>query len=324
MLSRILVPLDGSEFAETALPLAAALSRGSGAAVELVSAYDPLPPPTASPADVAALGVPIHADALGAVPVTTAELSESLRDERTTYLRDAARRLREATEVDAEVALVEGRADQAIQARVKASGADLVVMATHGRGALERAWLGSVADRLVRDLHMPILLVRPVEGEPVDLSSPVTLDRMVVTLDGSELAESVLDPALELAEALGLPVVLKRVIGVRMDLESPYIPHAAHAYHEQVEQERTEAREYLAQVGEEASRRGAKVAALDVDQGPAARTILDTIDADGRDVLAMATHGRGGLRRMLLGSVSDKVVRAATGPVLLVRPDGDR
>jgi nucleotide-binding universal stress UspA family protein len=324
MLSRLLVPLDGSVFAETALPLAAALSRGTGASVELVSAYDPLPPPTASPAEAAALGVPIHADALGAVPVTTAELSESLRDERTTYLRDAARRLREATAVDAEVVLLEGRADQAIQARVKASGADLVVMATHGRGALERAWLGSVADRLVRDLHMPILLVHPVEGEPVDLSSPVTLDRMVVTLDGSKLAEAVLDPALELAEALGLPVVLKRVIGVRMDLESPYIPHAAHAYQEQVEQERTEARQYLAKVGEMVSGRGATVAALDVDQGPAARTILDTIDADGRDVLAMATHGRGGLRRMLLGSVSDKVVRAATGPVLLVRPDGDR
>jgi nucleotide-binding universal stress UspA family protein len=323
MLSRIVVPLDGSAFAETALPLAAALSRASGAAMELVSAYDPLPPPSAGPAEAAALGVPVHADALGAVPITTAELSESLRDERTMYLRDAARRLREATEVDAEVVLVEGRADRAIRSRVEASGADLVVMATHGRGALERAWLGSVADRLVRELHMPILLVRPLEGERVDLSVPIALDRMVVTLDGSKLAEGVLDTALELAEALGLPLVLKRVIGVRMDLESPYIPHAAHAYHEQVEQERTEAREYLTQLAEDLRSRGATIAALDVDQGPAARTILDTLDPDGRDLLAMGTHGRGGLRRMILGSVSDKVVRAAVGPVLLVRPDGE-
>jgi nucleotide-binding universal stress UspA family protein len=323
MLSRIVVPLDGSAFAETALPLAAALSRASGAATELVSAYDPLPPPSAGPAEAAALGVPVHADALGAVPITTAELSESLRDERTMYLRDAARRLREATEVDAEVVLVEGRADHAIRARVEASGADLVVMATHGRGALERAWLGSVADRLVRELHMPILLVRPIEGERVDLSVPIALNRMVVTLDGSKLAEGVLDTALELAEALGLPMVLKRVIGVRMDLESPYIPHAAHAYHDQVERERTEAREYLAQLAEDLRSRGATIAALDVDQGPAARTILDTLDPDGRDLLAMATHGRGGLRRMILGSVSDKVVRAAVGPVLLVRPDGE-
>jgi nucleotide-binding universal stress UspA family protein len=323
MLSRIVVPLDGSAFAETALPLAAALSRASGAATELVSAYDPLPPPSAGPAEAAALGVPVHADALGAVPITTAELSESLRDERTMYLRDAARRLREATEVDAEVVLVEGRADHAIRARVEASGADLVVMATHGRGALERAWLGSVADRLVRELRMPILLVRPIEGERVDLSVPIALNRMVVTLDGSKLAEGVLDTALELAEALGLPMVLKRVIGVRMDLESPYIPHAAHAYHEQVERERKEAREYLAQLAEDLRSRGATIAALDVDQGPAARTILDTLDPDGRDLLAMATHGRGGLRRMILGSVSDKVVRAAVGPVLLVRPDGE-
>jgi nucleotide-binding universal stress UspA family protein len=323
MLSRILVPLDGSQFAETALPLAAALSRGSGAAVELVSAYDPLPPPGAGPAEAAALGVPVHADALGAVPMTTAALSESLRDERTTYLREAARRLREATEVDAEVVLVEGRADHAIRARVEASGPDLVVMATHGRGPMERAWLGSVADRLVRDLHLPILLVRPIEGERVDLTVPLALDRVIVTLDGSELAEAVLDPALELAEALGLPVVLKRVIGVRMELESTYIPHAAQAYQEHVEQERTEAREYLAKVGEGLRSRGATIAALDVDQGPAARTILDTVDPDGRDVLAMATHGRGGLRRMILGSVSDKVVRASVGPVLLVRPGGD-
>jgi nucleotide-binding universal stress UspA family protein len=323
MLSRILVPLDGSAFAETALPLAAALSRASGAAMELVSAYDPLPPPSAGPAEAAAMGVPVHADALGAVPITTAELSDSLRDERTMYLRDAARRLREGTEVDAEVVLVEGRADHAIRARVEASGADLVVMATHGRGPLERAWLGSVADRLVRDLHMPILVVRPIEGERVDLSVPIALNRMVVTLDGSKLAEGVLDTALELAEVLGLPIVLKRVIGVRMDLESPYIPHAAHAYHEQVERERTEAREYLADLAEDLRSRGATIAALDVDQGPAARTILDTLDPDGRDLLAMATHGRGGLRRMILGSVSDKVVRAAVGPVLLVRPDGE-
>jgi nucleotide-binding universal stress UspA family protein len=323
MLSRIVVPLDGSAFAETALPLAAALSRASGAAMELVSAYDPLPTPSAGPAEAAALGVPVHADALGAVPITTAELSGSLRDERTVYLRDAARRLREATEVDAEVVLVEGRADHAIRSRVEASGADLVVMATHGRGPLERAWLGSVADRLVRELHMAILLVRPIEGERVDLAVPMALNRMVVTLDGSKLAEGVLDTALELAEALGLPVVLKRVIGVRMDLESPYIPHAAHAYHEQVERERTEAREYLTQLAEDLRSRGATIGALDVDQGPAARTILDTIDPDGRDLLAMATHGRGGLRRMILGSVSDKVVRAAVGPVLLVRPDGE-
>lgn len=323
MWSRILVPLDGSEFAETAVPIAAAISRGSGAAVELVSAHDPIPSPAAGPFEATGMTVPVHGEGLDPVPVTAAEVGASLRDDRITYLRDAARRLREAQEVDAEVALLDGRADQAIRARVEATGAELVVMATHGRGPMERAWLGSVADRLVRDLRVPLLLVRPVPGQEVDLSARVSLKRVVVALDGSELAETVLDAALGLAAALGLEIALTRVIGVRMDLESPYIPHAAQAYHEQVEAERGEAREYLARIGEDLRSRGATIGPVEVHQGPAARTILDTIDADGGDVVAMATHGRGGLRRMLLGSVSDKVVRAAVGPVLLVRPEGE-
>jgi nucleotide-binding universal stress UspA family protein len=323
MWSRILVPLDGSEFAETAIPIAAAISRGSGAAIELVSALDPIPSPAAGPFEATGMTVPVHGEGMGAVPVTAAELGASLRDHRTTYLREAARRLRDAQEVDAEVMLLDGRADQAIRARVEETGADLVVMATHGRGPMERAWLGSVADRLVRDLRVPLLLVRPVPGEAVDLSVPVSLKRVVVALDGSELAEAVLDSALGLAAVLGLPIALTRVIGVRMDLESPYIPHAAHAYHEQVEAERGEAREYLARIGEDLRSRGATIAAVEVHQGPAARTILDSIDPGGGDIVAMATHGRGGLRRMLLGSVSDKVVRAAVGPVLLVRPEGE-
>jgi nucleotide-binding universal stress UspA family protein len=323
MWSRILVPLDGSEFAETAIPIAAAISRGSGAAIELVSAHDPVPSPAAGPFEATGMTVSVHGEGLGAVPVTAAELGASLREHRTTYLREAARRLRDAQEVDAEVTLLDGRADQAIRARVEETGADLVVMATHGRGPMERAWLGSVADRLVRDLRVPLLLVRPAAGEAVDLSVPVSLKRVVVALDGSELAEAVLDPALGLAAVLGLPMALTRVIGVRLDLESPYIPHAAYAYHEQVEAERGEAREYLARIGEDLRSRGATIAAVEVHQGPAARTILDTIDPDGGDIVAMATHGRGGLRRMLLGSVSDKVVRAAMGPVLLVRPEGE-
>lgn len=322
MWSRVLVPLDGSGFAETAIPLAAAISRGTGAGVELVSAFDLIPSAAAGPFGAGGITSPVHAEGLDAAPAMAAEVGASLRDDRTTYLREAARRLREAQGVDAEVALLDGRADQAIRSRVEETGVDLVVMATHGRGPMERAWLGSVADRLVRDLRVPLLLVRPVPGEEVDLSVPVSLKRVVVALDGSELAEAVLDSALGLAAALGLPIALTRVIGVRVDLESPYIPHAAQAYREQVEAERVEAREYLARIGEELRGRGATIGAVEVHQGPAARTILDTVDPDGGDVVAMATHGRGGLRRMLLGSVSDKVVRAAVGPVLLVRPDG--
>jgi nucleotide-binding universal stress UspA family protein len=319
--TRVLVPLDGSRFAEAALPLAAAVSRASGAALELVSAYDPIPPPTATGAEGAALTVPVHAEALGAVPIAAGEIAEALREERTTYLHESARRLRDGTGVDAEVALLDGRADRAVQARVESSGADLVVMATHGRGPMERAWLGSVADSLVRHLLVPILLVRPVEGEEPDLSVPAAAQRILVTLDGSALSEAVLDPAARLATALAVPVVVIRVIGTRAGFESTYLPHAAEAHRQNIADERREATAYLETVARRLEGMGVQGPTALVKEGSAARTILQAADPGGGDVVAMATHGRGGLRRLVLGSVSDKVVRAAVGPVLLVRPD---
>jgi nucleotide-binding universal stress UspA family protein len=323
MYKRVLVPLDGSEFAESALPLAAAVSRGSGATLELVSAYDPLPPPLATGEDASGLTVPVRPDALGAVPITTGEMRESLREERTTYLHDAARRLRDGTGVEADVILLEGRADRAIKARANETGADLVVMATHGRGPVERAWLGSVADRLVRDMPVPILLVRPVDGEAVDLATPATVGQVVVALDGSELAEAVLDPALALSTALSAPMALVRVVGTRLDIGSPYIPHAAQAHREHVAEEREDAEGYLERVRDGLAGKGADIVSVETPEGPAARSIIGVADAARNDVVAMATHGRGGLRRLVLGSVSDKVVRSAAGPVLVVRPEGE-
>lgn len=323
MLARVLVPLDGSSFAESALPLAAAVSRAGGAPLELVSAYDPVAPPIGGFEDAAGMGVPVHVDTMGAVPATSAEMRERLRDERTTYLRDVAKRLRESVGIDAEVSLLEGRADRAIIERVESSGADLVVMATHGRGAVQRAWLGSVADRLVRELRQPVLLIRPLDEENGDLWAPTTVARVVVTLDGSKLAESVLEPATTLARALDIPVTLMRAVGASIDIGSTYIPHAAQEYSEHIEAEQEEATSYLNGVSERLAARGVSVTETRVVHGRAAHAILDNIDTDGTEIVAMATHGRGGLRRLVLGSVSDKVVRAAIGPVLLVRPDED-
>jgi nucleotide-binding universal stress UspA family protein len=322
MFTRILVPLDGSAFAESALPVAAAVSQAAGATLDIVSAYDPLPPPMATGQDASGMTVPAHVDTLGAIPVTAGEMRESLRDERTVYLRDVAQRLREAAGAEAGVALMEGRADRAIIERVETTGVDLVVMATHGRGPVERAWLGSVADRLVRELSVPVLLVRPLE-EGAELATPTRVTGVVVTLDGSDLAESVLDPGLALATALDVPVKLLRAVGTRLELGSTYIPHAAQEYSDHLTAEREEAIAYLEGVSGRLAGRGVAVT-TEVVQGAAARSILDSIDPEGTEIVAMATHGRGGLRRLVLGSVSDKVVRAAIGPVLLVRPRDDK
>jgi nucleotide-binding universal stress UspA family protein len=323
MYSRIVVPLDGSRFAESSLPLAGMVQRGSGAALELVSSHDPVPPPVAGSEELAGMAVPVHVDTLGAVPVTAGEMRQSLREERTTYLHEAAKRLREASGVEAEVALLEGRADQAIIERVQATGADLVVMATHGRGAMERAWLGSVADRVVREATVPVLLVRPVEEAAPDLTSTTAVTRILVPLDGSSLSEAVLGPAADLAAALDVPLTLLRVVGSRMDLGSTYLPHAAKEQREQVAREREEAESYLEGVRTRLAGEGVELAGADIVEGPAAHSILERADPDGAEIIAMATHGRGGLRRLVLGSVTDKVVRAALGPVLAVRPGPD-
>lgn len=320
MYSRIVVPLDGSKFAEAALPYAAAVQKGTGAALALVSSHDPIPPAVAGPEEAADMGVPVRVDTMAAAPATSGKMRESLREERTTYLRETARRLREATGVDAEVSLLEGRADRAIMDRVGSAGADLVVMASHGRGAMERAWMGSVADRLIRGLHVPVLVVRPESEERPDPTAAPELAEVLVPLDGSELSEAALDPAAALAGALEVPLVLLRVVGSRMELGSTYIPHAAKEYREQVAAERREAESYLDDVSQRLAGREVQVAGTEVVEGPAARSILDRAVATGPAVIAMATHGRGGLRRMVLGSVTDKVVRAAVGPVLAVRP----
>ncbi len=320
MFTRVVVPLDGSKFAEAALPVAAAVVRGSGAALELFSAHEPVPPPAVSGAEAASMTVPTHTDALGAIPVTTTGMLKGLRDERTTYLHDVARRLRDDASLDPEVTLLDGRADQAIMERVQEKSADLVVMATHGRGPMERAWLGSVADRVARESPVPVLLVRPANAEAPDLSVAADIHRVVVALDGSTLSEAVLEPATLLARALSVPILVIRAVNVRADLGSTYLPHAAQAYHEQIEGRREEAAEYVRAISADLSSRGVEVAGAEAVDGSAPRTILDTADPDGRDVIAMATHGRGGFRRLVLGSVSDKVVRAAVGPVLLVRP----
>jgi nucleotide-binding universal stress UspA family protein len=268
----------------------------------------------------ASLIVPAGEQALTSAQVA-ADLSQGgLRRERQDYLRGLAERLREQAGVEATVVVLDGRADDAIRDRAREKAADLVVMATHGRGPMERAWLGSVADRLVRELSIPTLLVRPAEEAGRDLGAPPPARRVVVTLDGSPLAEVVLGPATDLAAALNVPVAFIRAIGGQLDFGSTYLPHAAQAYHQQVEAERAEAEAYLQAMTTRAGDAGVRIEGYEVVHGPAARTILGATEGEAGDILAMATHGRGGLRRLILGSVSDKVVRAADGPVLLVRP----
>jgi nucleotide-binding universal stress UspA family protein len=303
--TRIMVPLDGSGFAREALPAAEHLARRDGARLRLVTVHPGLPPGPG-----------------GTVPEELARADREQRASRGEALEELAGELRgRGLEVDAEV--LSGPVVEEL-ARRAGEAADLVVMATHGRGPLSRLWLGSVADGLVRNCPVPVLLVRPRDDGDREAPGSGGFRHALVPLDGSRLARRAVGPAARLLERPGGALTLLRVVvpvtpsGLGpADVPSGVDVSATEAMEEQAE-ERLEAtaRELRERLDLEVRSRVVR------DPHPAAAVLRAASDAEA-DAVALATHGRGGLRRVLLGSVADKVVRGARTPVLVVRPGDD-
>jgi nucleotide-binding universal stress UspA family protein len=199
----ICVPLDGSPFAEQALPAAAEIARQSGAMLQLALVHHPVP----------ALATALE------VPEIEAQLDQENRVREQTYLGSIVERVRMTANVPVTGALLDGAVADALQVHVEESQADLVVITTHGRGPMSRFWLGSVADHLMRRLHVPVLIIRPNGSTPT-----LELKTILVALDGSSFAER----ALEVAVALGKP--FGAAFGLVMVIEPP-LPIADPAGH---------------------------------------------------------------------------------------------
>jgi nucleotide-binding universal stress UspA family protein len=188
-----------------------------------------------------------------------------------------------------------------------------------------RFWLGSVADEMVRKLPMPLLLVRPDEAAARFEPEP-TPRHILIALDGEPLAEQVLERAMEMGTLTGASYTLLRVI--KPVLPTPYtaegasMAQMAQSLIEETEriqeQIRKEALAYLERVAGEFCKHDMKVAVrVEVEDSPAL-AILKL--APSADVVALSTHGRHGLSRLFLGSVTDKVIRGGHVPVLVYRP----
>jgi nucleotide-binding universal stress UspA family protein len=181
---------------------------------------------------------------------------------------------------------------------------------------MERAWLGSVADALVRHIDVPILLVKPSDHEPMSDHPTGGYRNVVIALDGSERAERAIAPALALCAA-GAMVTLLRVASPPSAVTSPFLPHAARFTQAQLESRRDEAEEYVTGQRRALGEVDCSVeTAVVLDYHPA-RAILRYAGERSADLVALGTHGRGPISRTVLGSVSDKVVRAAAVPVLV-------
>jgi nucleotide-binding universal stress UspA family protein len=296
MFKTILVPLDGSKLSEQALPLAQRLAKATGARLELIRVHSP---PTAR-------DVYMEAMAGGAVPVseTTAE-EEAYLDEQAAETR--------AEGVEVNTSLLDGPVAQAIGRRARAT-ADLVVMTTHGRGPFSRVWLGSVADELLRILDRAILLIRPTM-EPWATAGGPPYRRILLPLDAWDGNTD----AVETAIALGSPkteYVLVHVVDVPVPAVAMPIPMGAAAM--PIDALESKVAERLEGIANSLSGRGLKVRTRVEFASSAAQGILDVAESEAPDLIAMATRRPGRIERMLLGSVTDKVVRASKEPVVVV------
>ena len=313
MIRSVLVPLDGSPFGEHALPLAVSVARRAGATLRLLHVQSLL--------DSYFSDAPLLDETL------EASLKERQRLADLAYLHAVGKRLSALAPVSVTPLVAEGEVAATITAQAIKTAADLVVMTTHGRGPLGRFWMGSVADELVRTLPIPLLLVRPREAAP-DFRKELVLKRLLVPLDGSDLAEQVLEPALALGQLMDAEYTLVRVI--RPILPLGVLPEAG-TFGEQTREmidkveaeqrrQRAEAEKYLEQVATRLREQSLQVQTRVLVEDRPVAGILDEAQAAGADLIALGTHGRRGLARLLVGSVADKVVRGSPLPVLLHRP----
>jgi nucleotide-binding universal stress UspA family protein len=296
---RILVPLDGSDFAETALPAAQALAKRFGARIELVSVVSDLPP------------VPLAAGD-GELITRWFEEEEVRAGE---YLEGVRTRLSGAG-LETEANVRSGPVARTVDAVATERAADLVVLTTHGRGSWQRAWLGSVADALVRRSGTPLLLLREHDAAAGwDGGMP---RKVVVPLDGSTQAEVALVAVRPLLAPGQSQVDLVMVIHEPFPLATTYLPHAV-SEGTLLEARKERAREYLGNLEERLEEDGIQASGHVVVASDAGRGILSHLEEAGADLVAIATRGRGGAARLVLGSVADKVIRGAKAPILVAR-----
>jgi len=299
MFHTILVPLDGSATSEQALTAAARLAQGSPARLHLVHVHSPY---TTAPITIEGL------------PVIDEELRSLAATHELAYLRQAASKAALSNQ-DPIVARLEGPIAFSLSSYCREVGVDLLVLTTHGRSGFTQLWLGSVAESLLRSLHVPMLLLRPTPT-PVE---PMPFRHILVPLDGSALAEQILPHAMAMADHDGAELTLLRVVEGQPAhiLGSPidYRPHES-----STTEQRDTAELYLSRLTTELMAAGHPARAAVVAAETPARAILTAAEERSADLIAMATRGRSGLTHTILGSVADKIIRGGTLPVLAVRP----
>ncbi|MCC6928122.1 MAG: universal stress protein [Gemmatimonadaceae bacterium] len=307
-----LVPLDGSALAESALHTAIALARRSpGARLEALVV---LAPP---PAVVQVSGA----------PVTDRRFDHDLYAEMERYAAAMRQQLLTlAPELAPSLTLLYGDAAERIAHFAREGEFDLIVMTTHGRTGVSRAWLGSVADGVLRLSSVPVLLLREeTAGATRPALSPGAT--VVVPLDEGNVSEEILSDVLGLAGTDALIHLVHVVVPARwlpppsaLEVVAAGETAAVVDQGELTQEQRHAAMQRLDRVAGQLRARGVEATVEVVVHARAAEAILACAERARASLIAMTTHARKGAGRLLLGSVADKVVRAAPVPVLVRMP----
>lgn len=285
LFDRILLALDGSPLAEAILPQIRRVLKLRDSEILIVRAFTP-----PLPAGDFAYPPMIDAAEREARPYVDAIVGR---------LTDQGARARGIVR--------QGAAADVILETAEREKATLIAMSTHGRSGLARFIFGSVANKVLRASPVPLLLVRSFErraaGPPLPRGpEEISIRRVLVPLNGSDFSLRALPHAVALAELFEAGVLLLHVTGPE---EAP----------------RLQAESILERAASDLAARGIGVD-IRVRQGDPASEILEACRSEAADAIALATHGRSGLSRWALGSVTEKVLRAAEVPLLVTPPPG--
>lgn len=305
MYRKILIPLDGSALAEIVFPHARELARNFNSEVVLIHIADK--------EDSKSLRLPqAYVDRMAAT------IKRQIAGDR--KRRSVNTQVTRGTKVSGEVAV--GSPAEEILRFADRNEIDLILMATHGRSGISRWVMGSVADRVLRSSRIPVLLVRA--GIPHDLVDNEWPGTMLVPLDGSGLAELVLPHVMALAKqpnAKNTEVTLLMV----HELVVPLFPSPESVARwteiaaEDMARSKRSAKKYLAHIEKQLNDSGVRTSSEVLDGLPA-EEIVHYASKKAFSIILMTTHGSSGISRWAYGSVAEKVLLAASSPILLVRP----
>jgi nucleotide-binding universal stress UspA family protein len=317
VMKTILVPLDGSARAEQVLPYAAYLAKLMKARICLLRVVTDVYYGAPSPQDVAVLPEMVGMGR-SALPAVELPSLETLRNHAEGDHLETLHRLRaKGLRVDLEVQV--GSPAEVIVEVAQAKHVELIAMAAHGWGGLKRWALGSVTDKVVHAAHVPVFVVRTT----LELAEyPPLLRRVLVPLDGSELARQALPLASELAAAAGAELVLLNAFAPTILIHYPSVmadSSLAELYNTTYPEMRAQALANLEATAKQIHEQYGLKVTCQVCPGLPADVIIDEAKEEGADLVVMSTHGYSGLKRWTLGSVADKVLHAGHTPLLLVR-----